>query len=108
MWLIQKLRWHLRVHITKSILFWKLTFKNKKQIAEPKTKVRVNLANKYKVKANNFITMIFHIPVYFLQSIGICNALTIFFFISIPFFFQDLLKTSKDRITINEIQELMN
>ena len=52
--------------------------------------------------------MIFHIPVYLLQSIGICNALTIFFFISIPFFFQDLLKTSKDRITINEIKELMN
>ena len=64
---------------------WKLTF----------------LANKYKVKAKNFIIPIFYFLVLFLWWVACCNTSTS------SFFFEDFFKGSKEQIIINEIWKLI-
>ena len=68
-------------------------------------KVSINLANKYKIKAKNFIIPIFYFPVFFLRSAACCNTSTIFFPTS--FFFEDFSKASTEQITIIRIQKLV-
>ena len=64
-------------------------------------KVSVILANKYKVKAKNFIISIFYFPVSVLPYIVCCNT-DFFFFFLISFLFEDLFKASKEHVTINK------
>ena len=90
-----------KLHIIKSNL-WKLSFWKEPIIAGDEIKVNVILANKYKVKANNFIISIFYFPVSFLQYIVCCNTSTFSFFTLISFLFEDFFKASKEQVTINE------
>ena len=90
-----------KLHIT-NLNLWKLTFRKQPIIAEDEIKVSVILANKYKVKAKNFIIPIFYFPVSFLLYIVCCNNSNFSFFILISFLFEDLFKASKEQVTINE------
>ena len=51
-----------KFHITK-LNPWKLNFWKQPIIAEDEIKVSVIIVNKYKVKAKNFIILIFYFPV---------------------------------------------
>ena len=88
-------------HITK-LNTPKLTFWKQPIIAGDEIKVNVILANKYKVKANNFIIPIFYLPVSFLLYIVCCNTSTLSFFILISLVFEDFFEASKEQVTINE------
>ena len=81
---------------------WKLNFWKQPILAGDEIKVNVILANKYQVKAKNFIIPIFYFPVSFLLYIVFCNTLTFSFCTLISFLFKDFLKASKDQVTINE------
>ena len=90
-----------KFHITK-LNPWKLTFWKQPIRAEDEIEVSVILANKYKVKAKNFIIPIFYFPVSFLLYIVCCNTLTFSFYILISFLFKGFFKASKEQVTINE------
>ena len=66
-------------------------------IANAEVKVSVNLVNEYKVKAKNFIILIFYFPVFFLRPPACCNTSTISFSIPVSFFFEDFFKASKEK-----------
>ena len=83
-----------------------MSFLKQPIIAEEEIKVSVILAEKYKVKATNFIILIFYFPVLFLWQLACCNTSSISFFILVSFFFEDLFKASKEQITINEIKKI--
>ena len=89
-----------KFHITK-LNPWKLNFQNQPIIAGDEIKVNVILANKYKVKAKNFIISIFYFPVSFLYIVC-CNTSTFSFLILISFLFEDFFKASKEQVNINE------
>ena len=67
-----------------------------------KVKVSINLANKYKIKAKNFIIPIFYFPVFFLRPLACCNTSTISFSIPVFFFFEEFFEASKEQIAYNE------
>ena len=90
-----------KFHITK-LNPWKLTFRKQPKIAGGEIKVNVILANKYIVKAKNFIILFFYFPVSFLQYIVCCHTSTFSFFVLISFLFEDFFKASKEQVTINE------
>ena len=69
-----------KCHITK-LNPWKLTFWKQPIKREDEINVSVILANKYKVKAKNFIISIFYFPVLFLRELVCCNTSTISFFL---------------------------
>ena len=71
-----------------------------KNAVSVKVKVSVNLANKYNVKAKNFVIPIFYFPAVFVWLVACCNTSTIFFSIPVSFFFEDFFKESKEQITI--------
>ena len=89
-----------KFYIAKLISFSKLALKSNQWKQTLKFKVSVNLANKYKVKDENFIILIFCFPVFFLWSLASCNTSTISFPIPVSFFFEDFFKASKEQITI--------
>ena len=90
-----------RLHITK-LNPWKLSFRKEPIIAGDEIRVNVILANKYKVKAKNFIIAIFYFPVSFVLYIVCCNTSSFSFFILICLLFEDLFKASKEQENINE------
>ena len=59
-------------------------------MAGAEIKVSVNLANKNKVKAKNFIIPIFYFPIFFLRSLP-CYESTTSSSVPISFFFEDFL-----------------
>ena len=59
-----------------------------------------NQANKFKVKVKTFIS-IFYLSPFFLQSLACLNNWTIYFSISISFFFKDFSNADKERINLN-------
>ena len=89
-----------KFHITK-LNPWKLTFQKQPIIAGDEIKVNVIPANKYKVKAKNFMIPIFYFPVSFLLYI-VCWNTSNSFFIPISFLFEGFFKVSKEQVTINE------
>ena len=70
-----------KLHITKLNL-WKLIFRKQPIITGDETKVNVILTTKYKVKAKNFIILIFYFPASFLLYIACCHASTFSFLFS--------------------------
>ena len=89
-----------KFYITKLIPFSKLTFYFFLIKGNAEVKVNVNLANKYKVKAKNFIIPILYFSVFFPWLLAWCNTSTIDFSASVSFFFKDFFNASKEQVTI--------
>ena len=71
-------------------------------------KIILNLANKYKIKAKQFIITIFTFSVFFLRSLACRNTPTISFSISALLFFKYFFKPTKERMTIDETKKLIS
>ena len=86
-WRTQECRWLKVTYITK-LNPWKLTYWKQPIIAGDEIKVNVVLGTKYKVKAKNFIILIFYFPASLLHYIVCCNTSTFSFFVLISFLFE--------------------